>query len=102
MEGEDMAEIIQFPKSMIGKRVVLFTENRMYIGTLKEQFDLVSDLSVRLENAAVAPIEAVPPAQSTISLPEVLVLWSRVVAVAPAEQFQINFPETQSAPQEFL
>ena len=89
-----MAEIIQFPKSMIGKRVALFTENRMYIGTLGEQIDLVSDLSVRLENAVVAPIEAAPSAQSTISLPEVLVLWSRAVAVAPAEQFQINFSDS--------
>ena len=52
-----MGEVIQFPKSMIGKQVALFTENRMYIGILGEQFDLVTDLSIRLENVVVCPIE---------------------------------------------
>ena len=97
-----MGNIIQFPKTMTGRQVAIFTDNRMYIGILGEQVDLVSDISIRLENVAVSPIESRPSPESTISLPEVLVLWSKVVAVAPADSFQINVSGTQPAPEEFL
>ena len=93
-----MGEVIQFPKSMIGKQVALFTENRMYIGILGEQFDLVTDLSIRLENVVVCPIESRPSPESAIFLPEVLVLWNKVVAIAPADSFQVKTSERQSAP----
>ena len=94
-----MGDVVRFPKALLGSRVALFTENRMYVGVLGEQFDLVSDLSIRLENVAVSPIESRPSPESTIFLPEVLVLWGKVVAVAPADGFQINISGPQSAPQ---
>lgn len=86
-----MGEIIQFPAEMKEHRIAFFTESKMYVGTLKEQTDFVGSLCVRLENVAVAPIENLPKSGSVVALPEVFIMWDKVVAFAPADQFRINY-----------
>nr|DAD70870.1 MAG TPA: hypothetical protein [Siphoviridae sp. ctvok7] len=75
---------------MVGSKVAVFTDTRMYIGTLEKQFDFVTSMSVSLVNVAVSPIVARPDPDEVIALPEVLILWDKVVAVAPADGFQVN------------
>lgn len=86
-----MGKIIQFPAEMEGRRVAFFTESKMYIGTLKEQTDFVGFLSVHLEDVVVAPIESCPQNGSAVALPGAFIMWDKVVAFAPADQFQIKY-----------
>lgn len=73
-----MSNVINFPNS--SKRVALYTENHIYIGTLDKKESIIDSLAIWLINAQVIPIKARAFPDEILELDYVCVLWDKVVA----------------------
>lgn len=87
-----MSNVIAFPK-MYGKQVALLTESKMYVGELCESEEILGAPVIALNHAFVAPITARPGENEVVNLVSVHVRWDKVVAISPADHFQIHYSQ---------
>ncbi len=79
-----MAEIVPFPTP--GARIALYTETRMFVGTLERKEPSPEYVGLWLKDAIVLPITGRAPADQVLRLDGVCVLWDRVIAFGDAPQ----------------
>lgn len=75
-------KVITFPAS--GTRIALYTETKMFIGTLERKEPLPDCVGLWLRDVIVLPITGHVPVGQELHLDEVCVLWSRVIAFGDA------------------
>lgn len=85
-----LGEIIQFPKELVGRSLALFTETTIYIGTVKSVPNFGELHTISLDDVVVLPIGS--NGEGSYRLETAFVVWEKIVAIGPGENFQITYP----------
>ena len=85
---KDMEKIIAFPNLKTGTKVALYTENRMYCGTISSKQSLPGGTGIFLNSVTVSPIAGQVLESDILHLDSLCVLWDHVVAIGFPPEFE--------------